>query len=154
MQRAFYKSPLGCLELIEQNDCLTNLGFVDTLPTGDNQERLSHLLIRVCRQLDEYFAGKRKKFDLPLDPRGTNFQQKVWLELQNIDYGTTKTYADIAASLNMPKACRAVGQANNKNPIAIIIPCHRVVGKSGKLVGYAAGLDIKQKLLELEKQYK
>lgn len=98
----------------------------------------------------EYFNGQRKSFDLPLNPKGTEFQKKVWNALLNIPYGSTCSYKDIAVNIGNEKACRAVGGANNKNPIFIIIPCHRVIGKNGSLVGYGGGLDIKLKLLELE----
>lgn len=110
------------------------------------------LIRKAAKQLNEYLAGKRKAFDLPLEPEGTPFQKAVWKALTGIPYGSTRTYKDIAESIGNPKACRAVGMANNKNPIAILIPCHRVIGTDGKLVGYAGGLDIKKKLLELEKQ--
>ncbi|GHU26709.1 hypothetical protein FACS1894152_1870 [Bacilli bacterium] len=103
------------------------------------------------RQLDEYFSKKRKGFDVQISIlNGTDFQRKVWNALQNIPYGKTKTYGQIAGEIGNKKACRAVGMANNKNPIAIIIPCHRVIGGDGKLVGYAAGLELKKKLLDLE----
>jgi len=102
------------------------------------------------RQLDEYFAGRRSDFDLPLSPRGTDFQQRVWLELLTIPHGSTSTYGDIARRIGNPNAMRAVGLANGKNPIAIIVPCHRVIGSNGKLTGYAGGLGMKQTLLDLE----
>lgn len=104
-------------------------------------------------QLTEYLEGKRKYFDLPIAPEGTDFQKKVWERLMQIPYGKTKSYGQIAAETGNPKASRAVGNANNKNPIAIIIPCHRVIGKNGKLTGYAGGLDIKKTLLNLESKY-
>ena len=100
------------------------------------------LLREAAKQLNEYLAGKRKVFDLPLDPEGTQFQKAVWKALTGIPFGETRTYRNIAESVGNPKACRAVGMANNKNPIAILIPCHRVIGADGKLVGYAGGLDI------------
>ncbi|MBM7646834.1 methylated-DNA-[protein]-cysteine S-methyltransferase [Scopulibacillus daqui] len=104
-------------------------------------------------QLAEYFAGERKSFDLPLYLKGTPFQIKVWQALQDIGYGETKTYKDIAEAIGNPKAVRAVGGANNKNPISIVIPCHRVIGSSGCLIGYGGGLDKKQILLEHEQRY-
>jgi methylated-DNA-[protein]-cysteine S-methyltransferase len=109
------------------------------------------LIRKAAKQLNEYLAGRRKTFELPLDPEGTPFQKAVWKTLTGIPYGESRTYKDIAETVGNPKACRAVGMANNKNPIAILIPCHRVIGAGGKLVGYAGGLDIKKKLLELEK---
>ena len=103
-------------------------------------------------QLKEYFGGKRKIFDLPLKPEGTEFQLRDWDALRRIPYGETRSYKDIAEEIDCPKGFRAVGMANNKNPIGIIIPCHRVVGANGKLVGYAGGMEKKEFLLELEKQ--
>jgi methylated-DNA-[protein]-cysteine S-methyltransferase len=105
------------------------------------------------RQLEDYFSGKLKSFDLKLASSGTDFQKAVWKALCEIPYGETRSYKDIAASIGNPKACRAVGLANNRNPIAIIVPCHRVIGSTGKLVGYASGLDVKDFLLKLEKAY-
>ena len=104
-------------------------------------------------QLDEYFQGKRTTFSLPFKLTGTPFQLAVWKELQNIPYGKTTSYKEIAQKINKPKACRAVGMANNKNPLPIIIPCHRVIGSNGKLIGYAGGLKLKNYLLELEKSH-
>lgn len=103
------------------------------------------------RQLEAYFSGKLKSFDLKLAPKGTDFQKAVWKALCEIPYGETRTYKDIAASIGKTKASRAVGLANNRNPIPIIVPCHRVIGSTGKLVGYASGLDVKEFLLKLEK---
>ncbi len=102
------------------------------------------------KQLKAYFSGKLKSFDLKLASEGTDFQKAVWKALCEIPYGETRTYKDIAVSIGKPKACRAVGLANNRNPIAIIGPCHRVIGSNGKLVGYASGLDVKEFLLKLE----
>ncbi len=110
------------------------------------------LLKEAQKQLEEYFTGKRRTFDLPLNPKGTKFMKEVWRALQEIAYGETKTYGEIAEKVGNPKAARAVGMANHKNPIPIIIPCHRVIGSNGKLVGYALGMDKKQYLLEWEKQ--
>jgi methylated-DNA-[protein]-cysteine S-methyltransferase len=101
-------------------------------------------------QLTEYFAGEREEFDLPLDPQGTEFQLAVWRALTEIPYGETRSYGQIAEAVGRPKAARAVGMANNKNPIAVIVPCHRVIGAGGALVGYAGGLERKTLLLELE----
>jgi len=107
-------------------------------------------LFGVFYQLNEYFAGTRKEFDVPLDIEGTDFQKKVWNELQKIPYGKTISYKTLSEKLGDVKAIRAVGKANGQNPVAIIIPCHRVIGANGNLVGYAGGLDIKEKLLHLE----
>src|SRR5205807_4847601 len=107
---------------------------------------------RVRKQLAEYFAGERRQFDVPLKLAGTPFQQRVWLELARIPFGTTITYAELAQRLGRPTASRAVGHANGRNPISIIVPCHRVIGADGKLTGYAGGLDKKQWLLAWERQ--
>jgi methylated-DNA-[protein]-cysteine S-methyltransferase len=136
-----------------------------------NEERLKHVIFlkgekqveipdhwiknkdffrEAARQLEAYFSGKLKSFDLKLAPEGTDFQKSVWKALCEVPCGETRTYKDIAASIGKPKAYRAVGLANNRNPIAIVIPCHRVIGSNGKLVGYASGLDIKEFLLKLE----
>lgn len=108
------------------------------------------LFREATRQLEAYFSGKLESFDLKLAPEGTEFQKSVWKALCKIPYGETRTYKDIAASVGKPKAYRAVGLANNRNPIAIIVPCHRVIGSNGKLTGYASGLDLKAFLLKLE----
>lgn len=113
----------------------------------------TELLSMTTIQLDEYFQGKRTTFSLPFKLTGTPFQLAVWKELQNIPYGQTTSYKEIAQKINKPKACRAVGMANNKNPLPIIIPCHRVIGSNGKLIGYAGGLKLKNYLLELEKSH-
>ena len=113
----------------------------------------TELLSMATIQLDEYFQGKRTTFSLPFKLTGTPFQLAVWKELQNIPYGKTTSYKEIAQKINKPKAYRAVGMANNKNPLPIIIPCHRVIGSNGKLIGYAGGLTLKNYLLELEKSH-
>lgn len=113
----------------------------------------TELLSMATIQLDEYFQGKRTIFSLPFKLTGTPFQLAVWKELQNIPYGKTTSYKEIAQKINKPKACRAVGMANNKNPLPIIIPCHRVIGSNGKLIGYAGGLKLKNYLLELEQSH-
>nr|WP_253201780.1 methylated-DNA--[protein]-cysteine S-methyltransferase [Clostridium sp. DSM 17811] len=130
---------------------ITQMNFAEKMPKGININE-TVLLKRANMQLQEYFCGKRKIFDLPLAPSGTEFQQKVWNSLLEIPYGKTKSYKDIAKNVGNIKAARAVGMANNKNPIFIIIPCHRVIGANGKLVGYAGGLSVKEKLLAIEKQ--
>lgn len=117
---------------------------------GAEPPEVSLLLDEAEKQLNEYFDGKRREFELKLAPIGTDFQLLVWKELQNIGYGKTKSYEDIAHAIGRPKACRAVGMANRSNPISIVIPCHRVIGKNGSLVGYASGIEIKKILLKLE----
>ena len=120
----------------------------------DAEERETPLLKKAARQLKEYFGGKRSEFDLPLAFDGTVFQKSVWAALLTIPYGETRSYGDIAKQIGNPKGFRAVGMANNQNPIAIICPCHRVIGSNGSLVGYAAGLEHKEYLLNLESRRK
>lgn len=145
-------TPIGSLTFNENNGALTHLSFSSSPKLPDGAElKETPLIKQAIAQMEEYFAGRRRQFDLPLAPCGTPFQQKVWAALQTIPYGETVSYQEIARQVGNPLGCRAVGMANNKNPIAIIIPCHRVVGKSGKLVGYAGGLNIKEYLLNLEK---
>ena len=119
-------------------------------PDETVRERQSAVIRETFKQLREYFAGTRRVFDLPIDAGGTDFQAGVWRELQRIPYGRTVSYGDIAKSLKRPGAAIAVGQANGRNPVAIIVPCHRVIGANGALVGYASGTDIKQRLLLME----
>lgn len=145
----FYETEIGIIGIRENNKSITDIYF-SKVDTNDNIKETD--LIKECfKQLKEYFEGNRVKFDLPLDARGTEFQKKVWNELLRIPYGETKSYKDIAVAMGNEKACRAIGMANNKNPIPIIIPCHRVIGSNGKLVGYAGGLNVKEKLLNIEK---
>ena len=144
----YYKSPVGYLLLKSEDEYLTELSFADE---KSEKEIRTDVLISAIEELKEYFSKKRKEFDIPLKMKGTDFQKKCWRELQNIPYGETRSYKDIAESIGSPKAYRAVGLANNKNPISIIIPCHRVIGINGKLVGFGGGLDKKSYLLKLEK---
>lgn len=146
---AYYQAPTGVLKMVCEGGFLTYLKKVNE---PYQKMILSTLAQKVTQQLNEYFAGIRKVFDIPLKLNGTEFQVKDWQALQTIPYGETRTYKDIAIQINNSKACRAVGLANNKNPITIIVPCHRVVGSSGKLVGYAGGLDMKKFLLTLEEK--
>ncbi len=153
MKKLFYKhisSPVGKLRLVATDQALVQLSFgADGLRSAVRAER-HPILNRAERQLKEYFAGKRKKFELELATEGTEFQKKVWSALRRIPYGQTKSYGDVAHSIGQPKASRAVGGANNRNPIAIIVPCHRVIGANGDLTGFGGGLSIKEKLLALE----
>ena len=135
----FCHTPLGRMLLAQEEEELILVEF-DAAP----------LLVQAKAQLSEYFAGTRQEFTLPLSPKGTPFQQKVWAALQTIPYGQTRSYGEIARQIGSPKAARAVGMANHHNPIAILIPCHRVVGQNGALTGYAGGLDRKKALLQLE----
>lgn len=146
-----YDSPAGRLWLAEENGALTNLSFS---PVPDAVSGETPLLKETYRQLAVYFSGESQAFDLPLSAAGTAFQNAVWAALTQIPYGETRSYGQIAAAVGNPKASRAVGMANNKNPIAIIVPCHRVVGADGSLTGYGGGLDTKQLLLRLEQKYK
>ncbi len=140
-----YESPVGALCVCADDEALISLHY------GKSEENTQNEIVRlVCRQLDEYFEGKRHCFDLPLKPEGTDFQKKVWSALRDIPYGETRSYGHISEKVGNSKACRAVGMANNRNPIAIIVPCHRVIGADGTLTGYAGGLNAKRFLLELE----
>jgi methylated-DNA-[protein]-cysteine S-methyltransferase len=139
------------LTLVEEDGALTGLYFSKDERVKVGEVKDTPLLNRAAKQLEEYFAGKRKAFDLTLAPKGTDFQRAVWNELIKIPYGETKSYGEIAKAVGNPKAARAVGMANNRNPISIIIPCHRVIGASGDLVGYGGGLHIKAALIEHEK---
>ena len=144
------ESPLGSLGLLENGQALTHL-FLNgnELPAG-SEITSTPLLEEAARQLAEYFDGRRRVFDLPLNPFGTDFQRRVWAEIIDIPYGQTITYGEIAEAVGRPGASRAVGQASNRNPIAIIIPCHRVIGRDGGLTGYGGGLEAKDYLLRLE----
>ncbi|MDU4938749.1 MAG: methylated-DNA--[protein]-cysteine S-methyltransferase [Clostridium sp.] len=151
MKYGYYKSPIGIIEIKEEDGYIISTGFVETMKSEDESEAISRCKI----QLEEYFKGKRKNFDIKIKYTvGTEFQRKVWDKLKEISYGKTVSYKHIAKEIGNEKASRAVGGANNKNPIGIIIPCHRVVGSNSKLVGYAGGLDKKQYLLELESKHK
>ncbi len=145
----YYQSPVGWLKITSEKDAITGLCFCEK--PGNNTTTDSPVLMQCCRELDEYFKGKRKTFEVKLSVSGTPFQEKVWSELLNIPYGKTISYAQLAKTAGNPKACRAAGSANGKNRIAIIIPCHRVIASNGSLGGYAYGIDVKKKLLDLEK---
>jgi len=140
---------LGVIGIGEENGRLKRVWFGSEEINGDRKE--TPILNESALQIRMYLQGKLKNFTLPIAPEGTVFMQAVWNELCRIPYGKTVCYGDIALAIGNFKAVRAVGLANNRNPIPIIIPCHRVIGKNGKLTGYAGGLDIKQKLLDIEK---
>jgi methylated-DNA-[protein]-cysteine S-methyltransferase len=143
------ESPVGALRLFARNDALTGLYLpAQTAPAGT--AGTLPVLDRAARQLAEYFSGKRQTFDIELAPDGTNFQRRVWDLLVAIPFGATRSYGDLAKTLAMPHGARAVGHANSKNPISIIVPCHRVIAGSGALTGYAGGMAAKQFLLEHE----
>lgn len=146
-------TPVGELELVEDGNGICSLSFGGSSENGDVPEEETELLLEAKRQLLEYFAGERKQFELPLSLRGTEFQMRDWEALLAIPYGETRSYGEIAAAIGCPKGSRAVGMANRSNPVAIIVPCHRVIGADGSLTGYAGknkALDIKAYLLKLE----
>ena len=146
---------IGKVRIIEEDGYIIELQInKDFDKNEDILEKDTNILKNTERQLSEYFSGKRNTFDLKLNSKGTDFMKKVWRELLNIPYGETRTYKEIAEKIGNPKGARAVGMANNKNPIPIIIPCHRVIGKNKKLVGYALGLDMKEFLLNFERKNK
>lgn len=142
------ESPVGRLVVAETDGKISRL-YLPNHPV-DFVSCESALLRNAARQLDEYFAGKRRQFDLPLWFDGTPFQVAIWQKLCQIPYGQTIAYSDLAAAVGRPAACRAAGGANNRNPLPILVPCHRVIGKNGSLVGYGGGLAVKQYLLQLE----
>jgi methylated-DNA-[protein]-cysteine S-methyltransferase len=156
-EQTFFKvldSPLGDILLAGTEQGLTQVSFQEgKSPLNPEQDwrRDEAALATAVAQLTAYFAGELQTFDLPLAPKGTPFQKKVWAYLQTIPYGRTTTYSAIAQALGNPKSTRAVGAANGRNPIAIVIPCHRVIGSNGKLTGYAGGLRFKEALLALER---
>jgi methylated-DNA-[protein]-cysteine S-methyltransferase len=147
-------SPIGPLTLAGHGSALTNLRMVDQTyePSHTGWSLDPGAFTDVVAQLDAYFAGELSDFDIELDLRGTGFQQRVWKALLTIPYGETRSYGEIAEQIGAPGAARAVGLANGHNPIAIIVPCHRVIGASGSLTGYGGGLDRKRTLLALEKR--
>lgn len=144
---AYYNTTFGIIEIGYNKNVIVSISFSQKA----SQSTPSFLTEKTILQLNEYFNKKRTSFDIPIEPKGTVFQKKVWNALLKIPYGQTKTYKEIAEIIGNKNATRAVGMANNKNPIAIVIPCHRVIGTNGKLTGYAGGLDKKEKLLLLEK---
>ena len=157
METLFYSrtpSPAGPLFLAASAKGLVRLEFEGRVqklnPDSIHLQESDTKLAPYLQQLDEYFAGKRREFSIPLDLRGTEFQLACWHALLDIPYGETRSYLDIAEAIGHPHAYRAVGMSNNRNPVAIIVPCHRVIASSGSLCGYGGGLDIKRKLLDLE----
>ena len=146
--KAFLQSPAGAIEIREDDGYITEVRFVSVIPAMKDVS--SPILNETIRQLREYFSGERKIFDLPLKQNGTPFQEKAWDYLMTIPYGKTVSYKEEAIKIGSPKGSRAVGSANGKNNIAIIVPCHRVVNQGKGLGGYAYGLDVKKYLLRLE----
>jgi methylated-DNA-[protein]-cysteine S-methyltransferase len=154
--RKVIDSPVGRLTLVASDHGLAAILWEKDnprrVPLGEVVESDSHpVLLETARQLQEYFAGARREFTLPLDFRGTEFQRRVWSALLTIPFGQTRSYAQIAQQIGCPAAVRAVGAANGRNPLSIIAPCHRVVGSNGQLTGFAGGLEVKAKLLSLER---
>lgn len=143
----YLDTQLGILEIVFDEEYILGVGFVNQKQKASP----STLSKQAVKELGEYFEGKRKTFSLPLYMQGTEFQKQVWKALQDIPYGQTCSYKDIAVKIGKPNASRAVGQANNKNPLSILVPCHRVIGALGNLVGYGGGLNRKEWLLEMEK---
>lgn len=146
----YVDTPIGFIQIKSTQQCISSIKFVEAKQNSDND---SPELNKAKTQIIDYLRGKRKHFDFPICFNGTNFQKKVWTALQSIPYGVTVRYCDIAKSIGHPKAMRAVGAANRSNPIGIVIPCHRVIGKNGTLTGYAGGLRRKAWLLDLEQKH-
>jgi methylated-DNA-[protein]-cysteine S-methyltransferase len=150
------RSPVGLLTLVASERGLAAILWPDDRPGRVRLDAVGEVpdhpvLGEAERQLAEYFAGRRTEFDLPLDPAGTPFQQKVWSALRSIPFGETRTYAEVATQIGHPGAARAVGAASGRNPLSIVAPCHRVVGTSGELTGFAGGLEVKARLLAFER---
>ena len=152
MIRYAHASPIGDLTIYADDTHITGLYFEDPKypPREEAREGSNKVVTEARRQLDKYFAGKLREFDLPLKPEGTDFQLKVWKKLSTIPYGVTWSYGDLAKKLGAPQASRAVGAANGRNPIPVIVPCHRVIGANGTLTGFGGGIPRKKFLLELE----
>lgn len=151
MNYQFLDTPIGKLRLVSRDNMLAKVEFEGRHDIRSEDVMCSDSALRdAAEQLEEYFAGKREKFDLSLSPAGTDFQQQVWSSLREIPFGELRSYSDIARGINRPKAVRAVGAANGRNPIPIIVPCHRVIGSNGSLTGFAGGLEMKEQLLILE----
>lgn len=147
MDFAIYKFPYGFLKIGYKGNILRLLKRTDKTSENDKRTDFTDL---VYKEIMEYLNGERISFDFPYELEGTDFQKKVWKELTRIPYGETRTYKEIASAIGNKNASRAVGMANNKNPLMIVVPCHRVIGSDGKLVGYAGGIDMKKDLLDLE----
>ncbi len=151
----YYETRIGPIGIADDGEAITDIFFgKDDDPKDLDQMKMREtgLIKEAQRQLTEYFEGRRKVFELPLKAEGTPFQKAAWEALLTIPYGEIRSYGQMAKQVGNPKACRAIGMANNRNPIAIVIPCHRVIGSDGKLVGYGGGLHIKEFLLEIERQ--
>lgn len=145
----FMESPVGRLRLVSNGSALVRIEF-ENLHGNDGNQRSDAVIELAAKQLGEYFQGSRTRFSLPLAAAGTEFQNSVWSALEKIPYGELRSYRDIAIAIGNKKAVRAVGAANGRNPIPIVVPCHRVIGSNGKLTGFAGGIDTKRSLLVLE----
>ena len=155
MNYGWMKSPVGELLIVADDTALRMISFRKGRHPGkvaDGWRKGGAVVADAREQLDEYFQGRRRRFDLPLAPSGTPFQLSTWTALRDIPYGATRSYGEQARAMGQPRAVRAVGAANGRNPIPIIVPCHRVIGGDGRLTGYASGLDIKKFLLDLERR--
>lgn len=150
MYTYYYDTNIGVIYIAEENGYITNISFKNVSSISSTIIKETPIIKDTYIQINDYLNKKRKYFDIPYLIKGTEFQNKVWNELLNIPYGETRSYKEIATAINNPKSCRAVGLANNKNPLPLIVPCHRVIGSNNKLVGYAGGLHIKEFLLKLE----
>lgn len=149
--KAFLQSPVGIIEIEESEGYISSVRIVSSVPTHlTEKQEINEVLNMAIQQLNEYFARERKDFALPFKQEGTPFQKKAWSYLSTVPYGQTVSYKQVAEAIGSPKGCRAVGSANGRNNIAIIVPCHRVVNEGKGLGGYAYGLDVKKRLLELE----
>jgi methylated-DNA-[protein]-cysteine S-methyltransferase len=150
---AYYNAPTGLMKITGTADIVSSILFSDnkSVPSGDST--VSIAILECIRQLDEYFEGKRKIFDFPMRQEGTDFQQRVWAELEKIPYGETISYLELSKRIGNEKTIRACGAANGKNQLSIAIPCHRVIGSNGKLIGYSGGLERKKELLLHEARY-
>jgi len=149
----YYRSPIGLLKISAEEECITGLSLEEQegLQEIVSETPPTALLQEACTQLTEYFSGERIQFTLPIAyPHGTPFQHSVWNALRNIPYGATRSYEDIAVAIGNPKAVRAIGQANTRNPILLLVPCHRVINKNGTIGGFGCGVEVKKQLLQLE----
>lgn len=150
LMKRYHHCPLGWLEISVSDKALRHIRFLETKPESHPQVNNNKIIRQVIRELTEYFMNDRTDFTLPLEPSGTDFQQSVWKKLREIPYGQTTSYGKLAKQLGDPGRVRAIGRANGQNPIPIVIPCHRVIGKNGNLIGYGGGIDRKQFLLQHE----
>jgi len=148
-----YDTPIGKIRIAEDGNAITEIDLLSLeFPVSTIEMKETGLIRKAYEELMEYLNGRRKEFSVPLNPKGTDFQRNVWNVLQTIPYGETRSYGQVAVQAGNPKASRAVGMANNRNPILIMIPCHRVIGADGSLTGYGGGLDLKEHLLNLERE--